>query len=130
MENIRGGIVDVKAVGSRAVSAAGDVLATLARTAARPAPHSPLNGTVGEARRYVMIGTDLEDYRKVGDALWLRFNTGPDHSPADRRYWSLWYHGAVLDGLRARGFGRLEPILDEVADVLERLERESGLASD
>ena len=38
VENIRGGIVDVKAVGSRALTAAGDVVSTLARTAARPAP--------------------------------------------------------------------------------------------
>lgn len=69
VENIRGGIVDVKAVGNRALSAAGDVVSTLARTAARPAPHSPLNAHVGEARRYVMIGTDLEDYRKVRSRL-------------------------------------------------------------
>ena len=69
IENIRGGIVDVKAVGSRALSAVGDVVSTLARTAARPAPHSPLNATVGEARRYVMIGTDLKDYRKVRTQL-------------------------------------------------------------
>lgn len=65
VENIRGGTADVKALGARALTAAGDVVSTLARTAARPAPHSPLNATVGEARRYVMIGTDLEDYRKV-----------------------------------------------------------------
>ena len=69
VENIRGGIVDVKAVGTRALTAAGDVVSTLARTAARPAPHSPLNAPVGEARRYVMIGTDLEDYRKVRSRL-------------------------------------------------------------
>ena len=41
----------------------------LARTAARPAPDSPLNAMVGEARRYVMIGTDLDDYRKVRSRL-------------------------------------------------------------
>ena len=69
VENIRGGIVDVKAVGQRALTAAGDIVSTLARTAARPAPHSPLNAPVGEARRYVMIGTDLDDYRKVRSRL-------------------------------------------------------------
>jgi len=69
VENIRGGFVDVKAVGQRALSAAGDVVSTLARTAARPAPHSPLNAPVGEARRYVMIGTDLDDYKKVRSRL-------------------------------------------------------------
>ena len=69
VENIRGGMADVKAVGQRALSAAGDVVSTLARTAARPAPHSPLNASVGEARRYVMIGTDLDDYKKVRSRL-------------------------------------------------------------
>jgi diacylglycerol O-acyltransferase / wax synthase len=69
VENIRGGFVDVKAVGQRALSAAGDVVSTLARTAARPAPNSPLNASVGEARRYIMIGTDLDDYKKVRSRL-------------------------------------------------------------
>ena len=69
VENIRGGFVDVKAMGQRALTAAGDVVSTLARTAARPAPHSPLNAPVGEARRYVMIGTDLDDYKKVRSRL-------------------------------------------------------------
>src|SRR6476620_12607284 len=36
VENIRGGIVDVKAVGTPALTAAGDVVSTVARTAARP----------------------------------------------------------------------------------------------
>jgi diacylglycerol O-acyltransferase / wax synthase len=39
VENIRGGFVDVKAVGQRALSAAGDVVSTLARTAACSAPN-------------------------------------------------------------------------------------------
>ncbi|WP_270886512.1 WS/DGAT/MGAT family O-acyltransferase [Pedococcus sp. 5OH_020] len=69
IENIRGGIVDIKAVGSRALGLATGLASTLARTAARPAPQSPLNAPVGEARRYVMIGTDLEDYRKVRNRL-------------------------------------------------------------
>ena len=47
------------------MSVAGDVVATLARVSARPAPESPLNASVGRARRYVMVGTDLEDYRTV-----------------------------------------------------------------
>ena len=69
VENIRGGLVDLKAVGGRALAAAGDVASTLARTAARPAPISPLNANIGEARRYVMIGTDLDDYKKVRNRL-------------------------------------------------------------
>jgi WS/DGAT/MGAT family acyltransferase len=69
VDNVRGGILDMKAVGGRALSAAGSVVSTLARTAARPAPTSPLNASVGEARRYVMIGTDLDDYKKVRSKL-------------------------------------------------------------
>jgi diacylglycerol O-acyltransferase len=65
VENVRGGIADVRAVGSRVLSMAGDVAATVARASARPAPSSPLNAHVGEARRYVMVGTDLDDYKKV-----------------------------------------------------------------
>ena len=53
----------------KVASVAGDVLSTLARVSARPAPESPLNATVGRARRYVMVGTDLEDYRKVRTRL-------------------------------------------------------------
>lgn len=72
------------------------------------------------------LGDSLEDYRKVGDALWGRFDTGPGHSPAERRAFTLWYHRAVLEGLRARDFARLRAILDEVEEVLGSLERESA----
>ncbi|HEY8651545.1 MAG TPA: wax ester/triacylglycerol synthase family O-acyltransferase [Dermatophilaceae bacterium] len=71
VDNVRGGIADVKAVGGRLFSAVGAVVSTVARTAARPAPISPLNVEIGEARRYVMVGTDLEDYRKVRNRLAL-----------------------------------------------------------
>ena len=69
VENVRGGVVDVKDIGGRVFSAVGDVISTVARTAARPAPVSPLNTEIGEARRYVMVGTDLEDYRNVRSRL-------------------------------------------------------------
>ncbi|MEO7752553.1 MAG: wax ester/triacylglycerol synthase family O-acyltransferase [Terracoccus sp.] len=62
---VRGGLNDAVNVGVRAVESAGAVLSTVARTAARPAPDSPLNAEIGTARRWVMIGTDLEDYRTV-----------------------------------------------------------------
>jgi diacylglycerol O-acyltransferase len=71
VDNARGGVSDVKAVGGRVFSAVGAVVSTVARTAARPAPISPLNVEIGEARRYVMVGTDLEDYRKVRNRLAL-----------------------------------------------------------
>jgi diacylglycerol O-acyltransferase len=68
-DNVRGGVADVKAVGEKVFSAVGTVVSTVARTAARPAPVSPLNAEIGEARRYVMVGTDLADYRKVRSRL-------------------------------------------------------------
>lgn len=69
VDNVRGGLIDVRQVAGRAWGALGDVASAVARTAARPAPTSPLNAHVGEARRFVMIGTDLEDYRKVRSRL-------------------------------------------------------------
>jgi diacylglycerol O-acyltransferase len=66
---VRGGVADAKAVGGRVFSAAGSVVSTLARTAARPAPVSPLNAQIGAARRYVMVSTDLADYRSVRSRL-------------------------------------------------------------
>jgi diacylglycerol O-acyltransferase len=68
-DNVRDGVADVKAVAERVFSAVGTVVSTVARTAARPAPVSPLNAEIGEARRYVMVGTDLADYRKVRSRL-------------------------------------------------------------
>lgn len=62
---VRGGVNDALHVGLRAVESAGAVVSTVARTAARPAPPSPLNAEVGSARRWVMVSTDLEDYRVV-----------------------------------------------------------------
>jgi diacylglycerol O-acyltransferase len=69
VENVRGAITDVKAVGRPVFSALGSMVSTVARTAVRPAPVSPLNAEIGEARRYVMVGTDLADYRTVRSRL-------------------------------------------------------------
>ena len=68
-DNVRGVITDVKAVGGPVFSTVGAVVSTVARTAVRPAPVSPLNAEIGEARRYVMVGTDLADYRTVRSRL-------------------------------------------------------------
>ena len=66
---VRGGLNDAFNVGLRAVESAGRVLSTVARTAARPAPDSPLNAAIGSSRRWVMIATDLDDYRLVRKRL-------------------------------------------------------------
>ena len=65
LETVRTGVSDVRAAVGKVASVAGDVVSTLARASARPAPTSPLNAKVGRARRYAMIGTDLEDYRAI-----------------------------------------------------------------
>ncbi len=65
LETVRSGVVDVREAAGKAVSVAGEVLSTLARASARPAPTSPLNAKVGRARRYAMIGTDLADYKAI-----------------------------------------------------------------
>jgi WS/DGAT/MGAT family acyltransferase len=62
---VRGGLNDVLNVGLRAAESAGTLLSAVARTAARPAPDSPLNAEIGTARRWVMVSTDLDDYRTV-----------------------------------------------------------------
>jgi WS/DGAT/MGAT family acyltransferase len=71
VDNVRGAITDVKAIGRPVFSAVGAVVSTAARTAVRPAPVSPLNAEIGEARRFVMVGTDLADYRTVRNRLAL-----------------------------------------------------------
>lgn len=71
IDNLRGVVTDVKAVGRPVFSAVGAVVSTVARTAVRPAPISPLNAEIGEARRYVIVGTDLADYRTVRSRLAL-----------------------------------------------------------
>ena len=55
VDQVRGGLNDALNVGLRAAESAGTVLSTVARTAARPAPESPLNAEVGSARRWVMV---------------------------------------------------------------------------
>ena len=66
---VRGGMHDAVTVGMRAAESAGSLLSNLARTAARPAPDSPLNAQIGTARRWVNLATDLQDYRAVRTRL-------------------------------------------------------------
>ena len=69
VETVQHGVADVTKAVSKVLTVAADVISTVARVSARPAPESPLNAPVGRARRYVMIGTDLEDYRTVRTRL-------------------------------------------------------------
>lgn len=68
-ETVGSGIADVRQTTRRVAAGAAEVLGTLARVSTRPAPASPLNTEVGGARRFVMVGTDLEDYRSVRSRL-------------------------------------------------------------
>ena len=65
VEAVREGFGEVREAGSRAADGLGSLASTLARTAARPAPSSPLNTQIGSSRRFVMVGTDLADYRTI-----------------------------------------------------------------
>ncbi len=69
IDSVRGGVNEAKDVGGRVLSGLGSLVSTVARGAARPAPISPLNAEIGRARRFVMVGTDLDDYRKVRSRL-------------------------------------------------------------
>nr|WHV03859.1 putative wax ester synthase/acyl-CoA:diacylglycerol acyltransferase [uncultured bacterium] len=63
-ETVRSGMTDIGATAGKLAGAVGG-LAQVARTAGRPAPDSPLNVPISAHRRFAMVGTDLEDYRRV-----------------------------------------------------------------
>jgi diacylglycerol O-acyltransferase / wax synthase len=67
VDTIRMGLLDARSTAGRVVGAIGG-LAAAARVAARPAPTSPLNVTIGEQRRFGMARTDLDDYKRVRKA--------------------------------------------------------------
>jgi diacylglycerol O-acyltransferase / wax synthase len=64
IDTIRFGVADARNVSGRVLSAVGGMLAA-ARVAARPAPGSPLNGSIGSQRRFAVARTDLDDYKLV-----------------------------------------------------------------
>ncbi|HYY09407.1 MAG TPA: wax ester/triacylglycerol synthase family O-acyltransferase [Kineosporiaceae bacterium] len=64
VDTARAGLGDLLTTGGKAAEALGG-LALAARTATRPQPRSPLNVDIGGHRRFVMLATDLEDYRRI-----------------------------------------------------------------
>jgi diacylglycerol O-acyltransferase len=60
LETARANALDVRATTEQVLGAVGGVL-----TAGRPAPSSPINGRLGQARRFGVARTRLEDYRRV-----------------------------------------------------------------
>jgi diacylglycerol O-acyltransferase len=65
LETVRSGLGGVRAAGLRVAGEVGRLASVLARTAARPAPTSPLNVEIGSARRFDVVDTHLSDYRAV-----------------------------------------------------------------
>ena len=59
----------------------------------------------------------LDDYRRLGEGLWSRFNGG--------REGTLWYYRALVDTLVATGGGRL---VDELTRTVAEMERLAGVA--
>lgn len=64
LETIRGEISDVRATVGKVASTLSGVL-SIGRTAMKSAPDSPLNAEIGEQRRFGMLSTDLDDYKKI-----------------------------------------------------------------
>lgn len=64
-DGVRGGVTDLRHTGSRVAEAAHQAGTALLRTAASPAPTTPLNPHVGSSRRVHLIDLDLDDFRQV-----------------------------------------------------------------
>lgn len=67
LDTARVAVVDARATATKAATLAGGLLSSV-RTLARPAPDSPLNGPIGQQRRFGMAATELDDYRRVRKA--------------------------------------------------------------
>lgn len=63
-DTVRMGLADARSVVSKVSTAAGGLLSA-AKVAARPAPASPLNASIGAQRRFAVARTDLDDYKRV-----------------------------------------------------------------
>lgn len=69
------GAGDVVRTAGRVLGTAGGVVGRLAKTAASPAPQSPLNIVTGASRRVRMVDLDLADLRLVRDTVAARGGT-------------------------------------------------------
>lgn len=96
------GAGDVVRTAGRLAGTAGDLAGALARTAASPAPETPLNIVTGAARRVRMLQVPLEDFRAARDGLReLRGPDGPEISVTDAILAVI--TGALASWLAARG---------------------------
>jgi WS/DGAT/MGAT family acyltransferase len=67
LDTARIGLLDLRATATKVLGTVGGLLA-MARTAARPAPVSPLNVRIGEQRRIGFARTELDEYKRVRKA--------------------------------------------------------------
>ena len=67
LDTARTAVVDVRTTAARVSGTVSGLLSGV-RSIARPAPESPLNVDIGEQRRFAMVATDLDDYRRVRKA--------------------------------------------------------------
>ena len=67
VDTARGAVTDVRSTAARLTGVAGGLVRT-ARTTMLPAPHTPLNATVGRQRRVAVARAELDDVKKVRKA--------------------------------------------------------------
>ena len=67
IETVRGEISDVRSIAGKVGRALSGVL-SVGKTAMKAAPSTPLNADIGEQRRFGMLATDLDDFKRVRKA--------------------------------------------------------------
>ncbi|HEY3291216.1 MAG TPA: HD domain-containing protein [Anaerolineae bacterium] len=60
----------------------------------------------------------LNDWLRIGDLIWSRFNGGKDGT--------LWYYRALVVGYQTQSEAQLNPLVDELNRVVTELERVAG----
>ena len=92
---VEGTVAHVERLARRGASGATSAAGVLAKVATRPAPDSPLNRSVGAHRRFLMVATEFEDYRRI--------RSGCGHSVTVHDVVLATITGALRGWLLARG---------------------------
>ncbi|HEV7824274.1 MAG TPA: wax ester/triacylglycerol synthase family O-acyltransferase [Mycobacteriales bacterium] len=112
-DTVRLGLLDARATVGKVAGTAVGLLAT-ARSAARPAPDSPLNAEIGEQRRFGTARTDLADYKAVRGAHGGTVNDVALATVAGAlRSWMLTRGQAVMPGTIVRALAPVSVRGDE-----------------
>lgn len=124
VETLRGGLDDIGSVLGRVGRSLGDMGSALMRVSASPAPQSPLNQRIGEARRFATVDTDLADYRTIRNRL-PKGNFAEDVTTHDvilatvtgaLRIWLLTRGEPVRSGTTVRALVPMSMDTDEAGD--------------